>query len=66
MDTVLFSETKLDDSFLLVQIKIDESIASFRFDRSSKGDGVLTCMRENIPSRQLFCKLQCNIETMLH
>ena len=54
MDTVLFSETKLDDSFLLVQIKIDESIASFRFDRSSKGDGVLMCMRENIPSRQLF------------
>ena len=65
IDINLISQTELDDSFTSDQFKIDGFSAPFRFDRNSKGGELLTYIREDISSRQLFCKSQCYTETIL-
>ena len=60
----LISETKLDDSFPSAQFKIESFTTSYRYDRNNKGGGLLLYIREDILSRLLQCKSQCNIESL--
>ena len=62
IDIFLVSDTKLD---LLpsAQFKIGFTIP-YRYDRNDKGGGLLLHIREDIPSRLLQPKSQCNIESI--
>ena len=64
VDIFLISETKLDDSFPSAQFKIEGFTTPYRYDRNDKGGGLLLYIREDIPSRLLQCKSQCNIESL--
>ena len=64
IDIFLISETKLDHSFLSAQFKIEGFTTSYRYERSDKGGGFLLYIREDIPSRLLQCKSQCNIASL--
>ena len=64
IDIFLISETKLDDSFLSAQFKIEGFTTSYRYERSDKGGGFLLYIREDIPSRLLQCKSQYNIASL--
>ena len=65
IDIFLISGTKVDDSFPSAQFKIENSFTtSYRYDRNNKGGGLLLYVREDIPSRLLQCKSQCNIESL--
>ena len=64
VDIFIISETKLDDSFPLVQFKIEGFSNPYRYDRNDKGGGLLLHIREGIPSHLLQCKSQCNIESL--
>ena len=46
-------ETTLDDSFPTAQFLIKGFSAPYRFDRNSKGGGLLAYVREDIPSKIL-------------
>ena len=63
-DTFLISDTKLDDSFLSAQFKIEGFITPYRYDRNDKGGGFLLYIREDIPSRLLKSKSQCNVKSL--
>ena len=65
IDIFLISETKLDDSFSAAQFLIKSFRAPYRFDRNSKGGGLLLYIREDIPSKILTCSSNCDIETLL-
>ena len=55
----LASETKIDISFPSGQFMIPGFAPPYRFDRNSKGGGLLLCLREDIPSKTIFIfKLQ--------
>ena len=56
-DIFLISETKLDDSF-------PSALLPYRDNRNNKGCDLLLYIREDIPSRILQCKFQCNIESL--
>ena len=58
------SVTKLDDSFLLIQFKIEDFNTPYKYDRNDKGDDLLLHIREDIPLRLLQCASQCNIESL--
>ena len=64
IDIFLISKTKLDDSFLSTQFKIEGFTTPYRYDRSDKGGGLLLYIREDITLRLLQCKSQCNIESL--
>ena len=64
VDIFLISETKLDDSFPSAQFKIEGFTTPYRYDRNDKGGRLLLYIREDIPSRLLQCKSQCNIESL--
>ena len=66
VNIALISKTKLDYSFTSVQFRINGFSALFRFDRNVKGGRLLMYIREDIPSRQLFCKSQCYIDLKLY
>ena len=51
IDILLVSETKLDDTFPVGQFYIDGYLTPYRFDRTSRGCGILLYIREDIPSR---------------
>ena len=53
IDIFLISETKLDDSFPSAQFLIKGFSAPYRFDRNSKGGGLLFYIREDIQSKIL-------------
>ena len=61
----MISETKLDDSFPTAQFLIKGFSAPYRFDRNSKGGGLLLYIREDIPSKILTYSSKCDIETPL-
>ena len=59
-DTVLkyvnvsvLTETKLHDSFHKAQFLVDGFQEPCRYDRNRKGGGIMTYIRENIPSKLL-------------
>ena len=49
IDIMIFSETKLDDSYPNAQLKIDGFKNPFRLDRDSNGGGILIYVRSDIP-----------------
>ena len=65
IDTFLISETKLDDSFPSAQFLIKGFSAPYRFDRNSKGVGLLFYIREDIPSKIQTYSSNCDIKTYL-
>ena len=65
IDILLISETKLDDSFPTAQFLIKVFSGPYRFDRNSKGGGLLLYIHEDIPSKILTCSSNCDIETLL-
>ena len=62
IDILLISETKLDDSFPSAQFSSEGFSAPYRFDRNSKGGGLI---REDIPSKSLTHSSNSDIETLL-
>ena len=65
IDIFLISETKLDDFFPTAQFLIKGFSAPYRFDRDSKGGGLLLYIREDMPSKVLTYSSNCDIETLL-
>ena len=65
IDILLISETKLDDSFPSAQFLIKGFSAPYRFDRNSKGGGLLFYISEYIPSKILTYSSNCDFETLL-
>ena len=49
MDILLISETELNDSFPLAQIRLDWFSKRYRLDRCSNGGGILLYIRDDIP-----------------
>ena len=64
-DIFLISETKLDDSFPTAQVLIKGFSGPYRFDRNSKGGGLLLYIREDVPSKILTYSSNCDIEIIL-
>ena len=64
LDIILLSETKLDDSFPSAQFILKGYGVPYRFDRNSKGGGLLFYIREDIPSKFLKLRSGCNIESI--
>ena len=65
IDMFLISETKQDDSFPTTQFTTKVFSAPYRVDRSSKGNGLLLHIRDDIPSKILTYNSNCDIETLL-
>ena len=61
---ILLSETKLDDSFPLAQFMLKSFGIPYRLDRNTNGRGLLLYVREDIPSKFLKVKSDCNIESI--
>ena len=57
-------ETKPDDSFPLAKFILKGYGVPYRFDRNSKGDGLLFYIREDIPSKFLKLRFDCNTESI--
>ena len=53
IDVLVITETKLDDTFPTGQFFIEGFSTPFRFDRNSRGGGILIYVCEDIPSKQL-------------
>ena len=53
VDIIVFSETKLDDSYPSAQLLIDGFGKLFRLDRNAFGRGLLIYVRSDIPCKQL-------------
>ena len=71
IDIMLFSETKIDESFPSSQFFISGFSPPFRSDRSIYGGGLLLYVRKDIPAKLLSCsycsKIEClPIEVNLH
>ena len=64
LDIILLSETKLDDSFPSAQFMLRNFGIPYRLDRNSNGGGLLLCVRQDIPSKFLKVKSDCNIESI--
>ena len=60
----MISETKMFDSFATAQLLIKGFSSPYRFDRNSKGGGLLFYIREDIPSKILTYSCNCDIETL--
>ena len=65
LDIILLSETKLDDSFLSAQFILKNfGIPPYRLDRNSNCGELLLYVCEDIPSKFLKVKSDCNIESI--
>ena len=53
IDVVMISETKIDDIFPLGNFLIDGFSKPFMLDRDSLGGGILSYVREDIPTNLL-------------
>ena len=49
----MISETKIDESFLVYQFKIDGFNTPFQVDRDQKGSGIMFYFREDLPAKLL-------------
>ena len=65
IDIFLVSEIKLDDSFPTTQFLIKGFSALYRFDRKSKGDGLLLYISEDVATKILAYSSNFDIETLL-
>ena len=63
-DTLLISEIKLDDSFPSSQFKICGFSMPYRYDRNSKGGGLLLDIRDDILTKLLKHDFGTNIENL--
>ena len=61
---ILLSKTKLDDSFPSTQFMLENFGIPYRFGRKSNGWGLLLYVREDIHSKYLQVKSNCNIESI--
>ena len=50
-DILMVSETKLDSSFSQTEFRIEGYTPPFRFDRNSRGVGILLFIRKDIPAK---------------
>ena len=50
-DILMASETKLDSSFSQTEFRIEGYTPPFRFDRNSRGVGILLFIRKDIPAK---------------
>ena len=64
LDIVLLLETKLNDSFPSAVINFKRYGVSYRFDRNSKDGGLLFFIREDIFSKFLTPRSECNFESI--
>ena len=64
LDIILLSETKLNDSFPSAKFMLKNFGIPYRLDRNSNGGGLLLYVREDIPSKFLKVKSDCNIESI--
>ena len=64
LDIVLLLETKLNDSFPSGHIDLRRYGLPYRFDRNSKDGGLLFFIREDILSKFLTPRSECNIESI--
>ena len=64
LDIILLSKTKSDDSFPSTQFMLKENGISYRLDRNSNGLLLYVC--EDIPSKFLKVKSDCNIESIVN
>ena len=53
LDMLIIIETKLDDTFPVSQSHMDGFSKPYRLDRKRNGDGVITYVRKDIPSKIL-------------
>ena len=64
IDIILLSETKLDGSFTSAQFMLKNFGIPYRLNRNSNGGGLLLYVCEDIPSKFLKVKSDCNIESV--
>ena len=64
LDIIVLSKTKLDDSFPSTQFMLKNFGIPYRLDRNSNGGGLLLYVRDDIPSKFLKVKSDCNIESI--
>ena len=64
LDIILLQEAKLDYSFPSAQFILKRCGVPYRFDRNSKGGGLLFYIREDILSKFLKLRTECNIESI--
>ena len=57
IEILVFTESKLDQSFPSGQFSIDGYSPPFRYDRNSFEGGVIIFVREDIPCRELFAHM---------
>ena len=55
VDIFMISKTKLNDSFPEGQFFIDGYHAPFRSDQNGNGGGILLYVREDIPTKVIYC-----------
>ena len=53
VDVLMISETKIDDSFPIANFLIDGFNQPYRIDRNSSGGGIMSYVRQDIPSNLL-------------
>ena len=53
MDVLVLTKTKFDDSFPKAQFLVDRFSEPYRYDRNTKGGGIMICIRENILTKLL-------------
>ena len=64
LDIVLLLETKLNDSFPSAVINFKRYGVPYRFDRNSKDGGLLFFIREDMFSKFLTPRSECNFESI--
>ena len=62
VDTLLISETNLNDSFPSGQFKLCVFNMFYRYDRDSMGGGLLLYISDDIPTKLLKHDFRTNIE----
>ena len=64
VDMLIISETKLDDSFPTSQFELNGFGTPYRYDKNSKGGGILLYVREDISSKLLKNSFETEIESI--
>ena len=64
LDIILLPETKLDDSFLSAQFMLKNFGIPYRLNRNLNGGELSLYISEDIPSKCLKVRSNCNIESI--